>query len=103
MSKRRRATDITQKVRKDVHARDKLRCVACGRNYNLQIAHVYLPRSRGGLGVVENLATLCINCHIDYDNGRDEKREIVKKKLFAYMERHYGKPNLNDLKYKKEW
>lgn len=103
MSKRRKATDISQRVRKEINERDRLTCVSCGRNYNLQIAHIYLPRSRGGLGVKENLATLCIECHLKYDNGRFEDQQQIKTRVHAYMESIYGQPNLEQLKYKKEW
>lgn len=100
-SKRTKAVDISQKVRQEVYARDNLRCISCRSPYNLQVAHIYLSRAKGGLGVKENLAILCIHCHLNYDSGKDKDRVKVERKVYNYMERHYGKPDIEKLKYKK--
>lgn len=100
-SKRTKAVDISQKVRQEVYARDNLRCISCRSPYNLQVAHIYLSRAKGGLGVKENLAILCINCHLDYDSGKNKRQERVKGRVHRYMENLYGQPNIEKLKYKK--
>ena len=100
MSKRSKATDITPKVRREVMERDK-RCVNCGRTNMLTISHVYVSRAHGGKGIPTNLAVLCTVCHGHMDNGRKHESMIVKFNVERYMERLYGKPNLDEIKFRK--
>lgn len=100
MSKRSKATDITPKVRKEVMERDKC-CVNCGSHSTLTIAHVYVSRAHGGKGIINNLAVLCTRCHGHLDNGKAHQSMIVKFNVEHYMERIYGKPNLDEIKYRK--
>jgi 5-methylcytosine-specific restriction endonuclease McrA len=102
MSKRSKACDITPKVRKLVMERDKHTCTNCGRHNMLTIAHVYYSRAFGGRGIPENLCVLCMECHNSLDNGNSERdKMIVKFNIEHYMERLYGKPNLELIKYSK--
>jgi len=41
---------------------DKYRCVLCGTGYNIHIHHIR-SRGAGGGDEIENLITLCFNCH----------------------------------------
>ena len=66
-SKRSKACDISQKVKEVVWERDNQRCIFCGSPQAMPNAH-YIPRSKGGLGIEENVVTLCIRCHHAYDN-----------------------------------
>lgn len=77
-----KACKITETVREIVFQRDNERCIICGSNQGLPNAH-YIPRSRGGLGVEENIVTLCPNCHREFDNGshRKEYGQIIKSYL----------------------
>lgn len=62
----------------------------------------YLPRSKGGLGIEQNIVTLCINCHRRYDQSteREELKEIIKN----YLKSKYENWNEKDLIYKKyDW
>lgn len=97
MSKRRRATNVSQKVRKEVMERDKW-CILCGNPRNLTAAH-YISRAQGGLGVKENIVALCIKCHHDFDHTT--KRANIKVFVKSYLENHYGKIDDNDLKYRR--
>jgi len=94
------ATDITPKIRVEILERDKY-CVSCGSPSMLTIAHVFVNRSAGGLGIKENLAVLCMSCHHHYDNGLQYDQEIVRAKVQTYMYGLYGFPDLNKLKYYK--
>lgn len=94
------ATDITPKIRVEVVERDK-HCVSCGSPSYLTIAHVFINRSHGGLGVKENLCVLCMDCHHHYDNGLKHDQDIVRAKVQNYMLGLYGFPDLNKLKYYK--
>ena len=60
--------------------RDEERCIFCHSHAHLQIAH-FIGRGCGGLGIVQNLACVCSECHRELDQGthRPEYREF-----FAY-------------------
>ena len=32
---------------------------------------IIFQEQKGGLGIEQNVVTLCIQCHHDYDNGKD--------------------------------
>ncbi len=49
-------------VRNQVLERDGWRCQDCGAAKDLQVHHMK-PRSRLGGDVMDNLITLCVNCH----------------------------------------
>lgn len=70
MSKRSKACEIPKAVRKEVWLRDGQRCIVCGCLKASPNAH-YIPRSRGGLGIKENVVSLCMFCHHELDNGKN--------------------------------
>ena len=80
--KQTKATDISPKVRERVLDRDGKCCVICGQPHSLELAH-YIGRAQGGLGIPENLVTLCKTCHTQYDNGnfREIHGEIIRNYL----------------------
>lgn len=45
----------------------------------------YISRGRGGLGIEQNIVTLCWKCHNEFDNGcnREEYRIMIEKYLKA--------------------
>ena len=90
MSKRSKACDIPKEVRIEVYQRDK-GCIICGSIHNLTIAH-YISRAKSGLGIKENLVTLCILCHHEMDNGKNSLE--IKEKVRQYLEKLY--PNFAD-------
>lgn len=98
MKKRTRALDISPKVKRAVWERDSHICILCGSPYAMPNAH-YIPRSHGGLGIEENVVTLCFNCHARYDNSSD--REIIKTQIRAYLNGKYQNRNESELYYKK--
>lgn len=100
MSKRSKACDITAKVRKEIHERDK-HCIMCGSHYGLQIAHVFYNRSHGGLAVKENLALLCVKCHKQLDEGKLNEQIYMRESVENYLRSKYD-IKLEDLKYSKE-
>lgn len=67
-TKRAKACDITKKVKDRVWERDGGRCIICGSPYAMPNSH-YIRRSQGGLGIEENIVTMCQRCHFDYDQG----------------------------------
>lgn len=82
MSNRQKKTDIDSRTRQEVHRRDGYRCVYCGRTDKpIELAH-YISRSQGGLGVPQNLISLCIDCHRYYDgNYRNDMKGFFTEYL----------------------
>ena len=100
-SKRSRACDISQEVKKKVWERDNHRCINCGSMYAMPNAH-YIPRSKGGLGIEQNIVTLCQECHHNYDNGKSkEVKECIKNKIIYHLKHHYPQWSEDLLIYKK--
>lgn len=101
MQKRTKATSIKKKVRDEVLHRDHYNCVNCGTTQMLTIAHVFVSRAKGGLGVKENLATLCMECHHKYDNGMKREMTEVQTNVVEYMLSLYEMEVFDTLKYMK--
>lgn len=53
---------ISNTTRKFVYRRDGYRCALCDSTQYLQIHH-FIARSQGGTDGVQNLITLCADCH----------------------------------------
>lgn len=92
-SKRSKACDIPKKVKDAVWERDGRRCIICGSTMAMPNAH-YIPRSKGGLGIEENIVTLCTHmsenrCHYRYDFGSREEREEIGGKIRDYLMSKY--------------
>lgn len=71
MSIRSQWCEFDKETRKYIKKRDNNRCVFCGNNGALQIAHIFLSRAHGGKGCKDNGVMLCIKCHQALDNGKD--------------------------------
>lgn len=91
-SRQSRATDITEKVRRRVRERDG-GCVFCKMGMeapylcgNFEIMH-YINRSRGGLGIEENLAVGCSYHHGRMDNGAEGRQ--MRERLEEYLKGIY--------------
>jgi len=58
---------ISPKLKKIVLDRYDDKCNECGREYHLQIDHIF-PWSKGGLTEVDNLQVLCKKCNYEKSN-----------------------------------
>lgn len=76
-NKRAKACDISPKVRLAVYERDHGICALCHRNNGIGNAH-FISRAHGGMGVEENIVTLCLSCHDKYDHGEELEREEIR-------------------------
>jgi 5-methylcytosine-specific restriction endonuclease McrA len=83
-SKRSRACDISQRVKDIVWERDGYCCILCGSNQAAPNSH-YIPRSLGGLGIPENITTMCLSCHETYERNRKKTKPAVA----AYLRSKY--------------
>lgn len=97
-SKRAKACDITKKVKDRVWERDNQRCIVCGTYRAMPNAH-FIPRSQGGLGVEENIVTLCLNCHEAYDHTT--KRKEIGAFIERYLKEKYPEWDKSKLIYRK--
>jgi len=105
-SKRAKACDISPAVKKRVWERDRGRCVYCGNNYNVMPNAHYIPRSKGGLGIEQNIVTLCTEltenkCHRKFDFGTAEEQQRIGDKVREYLMEHYPDWDEEALYYKK--
>lgn len=97
-SKMTKACDITKKVKDIVWERDDHRCIVCGTYRAMPNAH-FIPRSKGGLGVEENIVTLCLACHEAYDHTT--KRKEIGVFIEEYLKSKYPEWNKSKLIYSK--
>lgn len=96
MSKRSKACDISPKVRRAVYERDDGLCVICHKQ-GFPNAH-FIPRSDRGLGIEENIVSLCLTCHSDYDGT---KREEYGQRIEDYLTSQYSDWDKSKLQFRK--
>ena len=105
-TKRSKATDIPMSVKKKVWERDEGCCVVCGNSYNVMPNAHYISRQHSGLGIEQNVVTLCTEltpnkCHRRYDFGTKEEHEKIKRIIRDYLKSMYPDWREEDLVYKK--
>lgn len=81
-SERARACDISPKVKHKVWDRDEHLCVVCGRNYDVMPNAHFIRRSQGGLGIEQNVVTLCQECHRKFDFEHDT---VIEDRIRDYL------------------
>lgn len=94
-----KACDISQSVKESVWERDRECCIYCGNPYASPNAH-YIPRSQLGLGIEQNIVTLCANCHHNFDHT--ELRPFYKEYIRDYLKGKYEDWDETKLVYKKD-
>lgn len=98
-SKRTKATSISTQTAQTVWLRDKGVCVLCGA-MGSPTAH-FIARSQGGLGIEQNIVTLCDRCHHRYDQTTE--REQIREMLRNYLKSKYADWDERKLVYKNNW
>lgn len=99
-SKRAKALSISQETKRIVFHRDGGLCVYC-RDVGNPEAH-FVPRSKGGLGIPENILTLCRKCHDRFDHGKRYERDGMREYLREYLQSQYPDWDESKLYYHKE-
>ena len=88
-------TEISPEIRRKVYERDSWEetpcCIYCGKQR--PEVHHYVERSRGGMGIPENLVCLCYECHRRLHNGDTH----IKRYCRSYLESKYEDWNENDV------
>ena len=106
-SKRALALAIPEEVKDKVWCRDAGRCVWCRLSGHwtgypaFPEAH-YIPRSKGGMGIPENVLTLCRPHHDLFDHGTREQRSKMKSAFWNYLKHYYPDLEETELVYHKE-
>ena len=98
-SKSAQACEIPPEVKEAVWDRDHGQCIVCGTSYTASPCAQYIPRSHLGLGIEENIVTLCMACHCDYDNS--PKRPYIKAQIRMYLQMRYKDWDERKLVYRK--
>ncbi|RLG19529.1 hypothetical protein DRN74_06725 [Candidatus Micrarchaeota archaeon] len=74
--------DNWDELRRACYARDGYRCQQCGATNVRLHAHHIIPLSQGGTNTLDNLITLCEECHAKYhphmNPGSYAQRELPK-------------------------
>ena len=91
MNRRTKELTISKKVKMTVWERDRHRCILCGSPSAMPNAH-YISRAKSGLGIEQNIVTLCMDCHRRLDQSTERKELLNKVK--HYLDRFY--PNFTD-------
>lgn len=99
VSKRTKALQIPPNVKAAVWERDGGCCVYCGSHNAAPVAH-YIARSHGGLGIEENILTLCGECHRRYD--QTTKRREMKEFFREYLKSKYPEWDEKNLIYRRK-
>ena len=92
MNKRTRAVSIPTKVKRKVEERDHGLCIFCGAPGKGE-AH-FISRAQGGLGIEENLITVCRPCHDQLDNST-KRKELLRvaeehlKNCYPYWDKSF--------------
>lgn len=97
MNKRTRAVSIPTKTKREVEERDHCQCIFCGKPGRGE-AH-FISRAQGGLGIKENLITVCRACHDQLDNST--KRKEMLRVAEDYLKAAYPYWNRDLLIYQK--
>lgn len=107
MRRRTESLAIPPAVKQAVARRDSVDgypcCILCGdpappdAPMAYSCAH-YISRGQGGLGIEENILTLCPGCHRLYDG---EGRQAIRPILTRYLREHYTNWTEDALYYKK--
>lgn len=109
MRKDTKARDISKKVKEAVAERDSFEgwpcCINCGQpapsenRLAFSNAH-FISRAQSGLGVEENILTLCPWCHNRFDQTTE--RPVLRVYFREYLEDHYPGWDESKLYYRKE-
>lgn len=101
MKKRTKALAIPKEVKERVWERDGGCCVWCGSPQAAPNAH-FIARSQGGLGIEENILTLCFEHHRFFDQGYGPDRRWMKQYFRDYLKARYPDWDEDKLIYRRE-
>jgi 5-methylcytosine-specific restriction endonuclease McrA len=77
-------SDQRKSTRKMAIVRDSNQCQVCDSVYSLQVHHV-VHKSKGGMDTLDNLITLCSDCHLIVHN---QLKSLVKSGIDVLRFKH---------------
>ena len=92
-----KATQIPPAVKRTVEERDNHCCIFCKSPYAAGEAH-YVPRSKGGRGIEQNILTVCRECHRKLDDAGNKWMHDYAR---DYLMQHYQGWDEDKLIYRK--
>lgn len=96
-------TSISNETRLKVYERDSYEgcacCVICGSPYQIHVHH-FIERSRGGMGIEENLVCLCERCHRKIHDTEDKEMKIFIREYLNCRYEDWSEERLIYRKYK---
>lgn len=106
-SKRAKALAISEETKDKVWCRDAGRCVWCRLSgqwtgYRAFPEAHFISRSMGGLGIPENVLTLCRPHHDQFDHGTRLQRVVMAQEFREYLKSFYPDWDETKLIYHKE-
>lgn len=109
-SKRTKDLEIPIEVKRAVAERDSVDgfpcCIYCGKPapttkpLAFSNAHYLSRGGNGGLGIEENILTLCWDCHLKFDQSTEQSK--MKEFFRKYLQSKYPEWDEKNLVYKKE-
>lgn len=108
MHRQTKATSIHPRTKCEVSKRDGDQCIICGAP-GAPCAHV-VRRSQGGKGTIQNIVTLCNECHYSLDEGLFlgrlkplglDSQAKVREFVINYLKGFYPNWTEEAMKYKK--
>jgi len=73
---------FSPKIKSEVRKKAHYRCCLCS-GQPVEVHHIK-PENEGGSNTIDNAAPLCANCHADYGNNPDKRKEIRERRDFWY-------------------
>lgn len=99
MHRRTKALAISRETKDRVWERDHGRCILCGASYTASPSAHFISRAQSGLGVEQNIVTLCSRCHRDYDQS--PARNYLRDEIRWYLQSQYPDWDESNLVYRK--
>lgn len=99
MRRQTKYTNVSRAVKAKVWERDGHQCIYCGSPNATPSCH-YIARSQGGLGIEENIVTLCTRCHRLTDQSI--YRKAMLRAIKEYLQSKYPNWDEEKLYYRKD-
>lgn len=92
---------FSEKIKLEVKKKSAFRCCRC-QKIGVEIHHI-VPQKDGGTDGVENAAPLCANCHSDYGDNPQKRKELNQMRDWWFEKAeamHAPSPDLDSLEEK---
>lgn len=95
-------TEISMATKRRVWERDDHACILCGSTRMASPNAHFISRSKGGMGIEQNIVTLCLKCHDRYDNTPSRIEHMyLEDRIRGYLKMKYPDWDEEKLIYRK--